>query len=98
MTTPDLTTEARRRIHRRRTFSATLTALLVISPTILAVYWLTGHHPFFWAVYPVLGLLIATGYTANIAFFGLPGDITEYDLRQEERRLTARESGVQADR
>jgi hypothetical protein len=77
---------ARERVFRRQVFVAAITALAVISPTILVVYWLTGPYPSFWPAYPIVGLLIASGYTAARAFAGLPGDISDYDIEREIRR------------
>jgi hypothetical protein len=79
----DLRTQARKRLEKRRDFSAHLIAYIVINAMLIGIWAITGAG-YFWPAWVLLGWGVGLVLNAWDVFFRRP--ITEADVERELER------------
>lgn len=85
----DLRTQARKRLEKRRDFSAHLIAYVVINAMLIGIWAITGAG-YFWPAWVLLGWGVGLVLNAWDVFFRRP--ITEADVEREVERGKGREA------
>lgn len=86
MTDPELEDEARRRIRARRNFAQMLLVFVVISLAMIAVWAFTGAG-YFWPMWPIGGLLLATIFSALNLLGLFRNDVRRSEIEAELERM-----------
>ena len=77
---------AKKRIKARREFWALLAVLVVISLFLIAIWFLTGAHSYFWPIWPLMGFVIAILFSGLNAFGVINREVTDADIDAELSR------------
>ncbi len=88
MPTDDQREIARKRVKARRDFWSMLAVFVVVAIVLVAIWFLTtGGSGYFWPVWPLVGLGIATLFSALNAFGITNRHVTEADVDAEVDRM-----------
>lgn len=77
---------ARKRIKARREFWSLLAVLAVVSVMLVAIWYFTGAHSYFWPIWPLLAFLVALVFSALNAFGVINREVTDGDIDAELNR------------
>ena len=75
--------EARRRVQRKREFSANLAAYVVVNAFLVVIWWMSGRG-YFWPIWVMAGWGVGLAMHGYEVYFRRP--ITDADVEAEMRR------------
>ena len=93
MSTEDLRKLARKNLKARNDFKVMLAIFAVITVLLVAIWYFTGAHEYFWPVWPIIAFVIASLFAGLDAYGITRRTITEADVDAEVARMTRRSTG-----
>lgn len=94
MTDADLRTAARARLKAKNDFTVMLAIFAVVIVVLLAVWFFSsGPGSYFWPVWPILGMSIASVFAGLDAYGVTRRYITESDVDSEVAKMTRKSNG-----
>jgi len=94
-TPPDdaLRAEARKRVKAKRDFFSMVAIFVVVAILLLVIWYVTsGPGSYFWPIWPIIGFVLATVFTALDAWGITRRFVSEADVDAEVDRMTRRKS------